>query len=296
MASVMLDYGPYNSKKDSPRVYDARDIGRMFDGVITDGVFPWIGEAFKITKINGLSFTVGPGRAWFNHTWNYLDSPMTFKLKNGDASYPRYDAVILQINSSELIRENKILVVEGTPGENPTPPQVINDDESQTYEYVLGYIYLPTNANEIPDDEYDPTTGELLKKYIYNIVGFDSDRFYPKKNIAGYAYAVGDNHIGAKTVYVSKDDALWVPTEDEEGTIYYVRNINVSGIDNNNIMSTDIYIMHPNNVAKAQTEIATFGSIYRYEVRDNVLTLYAFFLPDIDFSIRFVGKGVNNIS
>lgn len=39
MANILLIFGPYNSKADSKREYDATDIGKMFDGVITDGCF-----------------------------------------------------------------------------------------------------------------------------------------------------------------------------------------------------------------------------------------------------------------
>ena len=35
MANVLLSYGPYNSKADSKREYEAKDIGRMFDGIVT---------------------------------------------------------------------------------------------------------------------------------------------------------------------------------------------------------------------------------------------------------------------
>lgn len=282
MANVLLQYGPYNSKADSKREYSAIDIGRMFDGVITDGVFPYIGDCFKIEKTDGLYFTVGSGRAWFNHTWNYLDAPMTFKLNGGNASYGRYDAVVLQIGCSELVRENIIYVKEGIPSENPTPPAMTVEEDSK-YEYVLGYIYVPANSYEIDTAN------------IHNLVGDDTDIFYDHNSIAGYAYAVGDNHIGEKIVEIPKDDSAWTESLDEDNNIYYTRVIgNVRGIANDHILSMDAYITG-NNVNKASIQISTVASIFRYTLRDNTLTLHSFFKPDTEFALRFVGKGVSNV-
>ena len=71
---MALTYGFYNSVS-SDREYDAIDMGRLFDGIILDGVYAALGDYFMVTE-NGtpdMNVVVGTGRAWFDHTWSYND-------------------------------------------------------------------------------------------------------------------------------------------------------------------------------------------------------------------------------
>ena len=56
------------------RLYDAEQVSSIFDGIIKDGVYESIGDAFMVTPNSDLndSIIVGTGRAWFDHTWTYV--------------------------------------------------------------------------------------------------------------------------------------------------------------------------------------------------------------------------------
>ena len=288
MANVLLEYGPYNSKADSKREYEARDIGRMFDGIVTDGVFPYIGERFNITKdtSGALKIKVGTGRAWFNHTWNYLDSPMTFKLENGHYSYKRYDTVVLQIGCSELVRENLIYIKKGTASADPKPP-TLSIDEEALYEYAIGYIEVPANANDIQASN------------ITYLVGRDSDPkgFYLPGQFAEFAYAIGDNHLGKKIVTVSNTPSAWQSKQSTgaDHTEYFYREIDISGITNDAIFNYDLWV-NGTDILSIQKQENAFSYLFRLEVLNNKLCLYSYYKPNVAYTIRFIGKGVNNVN
>ena len=58
----MLRYGFYNSVN-GDRKYEAEDMGRLFDGIIQDGVFYSVGNRFRVEAAGGMYITVGTGRA-----------------------------------------------------------------------------------------------------------------------------------------------------------------------------------------------------------------------------------------
>ena len=45
----MLKYGFYDAV-DRDRAYDAEDMGRLFEGIITDGVFAAVGDKFFVLR------------------------------------------------------------------------------------------------------------------------------------------------------------------------------------------------------------------------------------------------------
>lgn len=106
--------GFFNSDR-GDRLYNAEQMSQLFDGLITDGVYARVGDAFAVSADDDTanSVLIGPGRAWFNHTWSYLDSQIEYsgKIPAPEADKYRYDAIVLDINLNN--RENDILVVSG---------------------------------------------------------------------------------------------------------------------------------------------------------------------------------------
>ena len=70
---MSISYGFYNSINHD-RKYNAEQISSIFDGIITDGVYHSIGNAFSVTPGTDMSVNVASGRAWFNHTWTLNDA------------------------------------------------------------------------------------------------------------------------------------------------------------------------------------------------------------------------------
>jgi hypothetical protein len=143
---MALTYGFYNSQN-GDRMYDATDISSIFDGIIKDGVFMSIGDAFIVSAATGMQVTVGSGRAWFNHTWTYNSVASLHSIEPAEIVLNRIDTVVLEINASEEVRANSIKVIKGTPASNPVAPTLI--DTELVHQYPLADIYVGANVTEI---------------------------------------------------------------------------------------------------------------------------------------------------
>ena len=154
---MAFSFGFYNSFNHD-RKYNAIQMSMIFDGIISDGIYATIGEAMvvKATSEDNV-VVVGPGRGWFNHTWNYNDTDLPVNAPISDVLLKRIDALVIDINSNENYRENKIMWVQGTPSSNPVRPTMINTLER--HQYPLCYI------------ERKPNVEKILQADITNMVG-----------------------------------------------------------------------------------------------------------------------------
>lgn len=119
----MLEYGFYNSI-DGDRRYNATQMSEIFEGLITDGIYPSVGDKFTTTPGEGLQIIVGTGRAWFNGTWSRNKSKQPITLSIPDPVFARIDTVCLKIDKSDAVRANSITVVKGTVATTPKPPNL----------------------------------------------------------------------------------------------------------------------------------------------------------------------------
>ena len=115
---MALSYGFYNSI-DGDRKYDAIQFGRIFDGIIKDGIYATYEKAMVvIASSNAGEVIIQPGRAWFNHTWSYNDANVIFEAPAPEVLLERYDALVLEVNEELSSRENSYKWIQGTPSSN----------------------------------------------------------------------------------------------------------------------------------------------------------------------------------
>lgn len=154
---MAFSFGFYNSFNHDRR-YNSIQISMIFDGIISDGIYATVGEAMvvKATSEDNV-VVVGPGRGWFDHTWNYNDADLPVNAPISDVLLKRIDALVIDINSNENHRENKIMWVQGTPSSNPVRPTMINTLER--HQYPLCYV------------ERKPNVEKILQADITNMVG-----------------------------------------------------------------------------------------------------------------------------
>lgn len=138
---MTLTYGFFNSVNGDRR-YDADDFSRLFDGILTDGVFPNIGDHFTPKFLSEEAFEIGTGRAWFDRTWTNNSTPLMLTPQAPDVVYPRIDSVILEVNHKT--RENRIFYDKGVPASNPSPKGLIKTDDVR--QYRLAKIEFPVNG------------------------------------------------------------------------------------------------------------------------------------------------------
>lgn len=159
------------------RKYNAQQMSALFDGLINDGIFATIGTAFEVLATTGMAFSVGIGRAWFNHVWVYNDAILPMSLSDSEMILERIDAVVIEINNEESVRAGQILVVQGTPASQATRPTLTNTEA--VHQYPLAYIHVRAGAESITQADItnmvgsDPcpyVTGLLEVRDIENIV------------------------------------------------------------------------------------------------------------------------------
>lgn len=160
---MAITYGFYNSVG-GDRTYDALDMGKMFDGVIGDGVFELVGDKLETTDGSGMVVIVGSGKAWFNHTWTTNDAALNFTLDDSDLILPRIDTIILEVDSSNAVRANTIKVLTGTPASVPSPATLTNT--SEVHQYPLAYIQVDAGVSEIVAADIDVIVGTYLCPFV----------------------------------------------------------------------------------------------------------------------------------
>ena len=149
---MAVSYGFYNALEHD-RLYDAIQMSSIFDGIIQDGVFSTIGDALLVTAPeDGLYVNVGPGRAWFNHTWTYNDTLYPIEAEEAEVVLDRIDAVILEVNAGPDVRRNSIYFLKGTPSSNPQKPVLTHRFLAfglMLYREVLRYLLFPPMGHSI---------------------------------------------------------------------------------------------------------------------------------------------------
>lgn len=159
--------GFYNSLN-GDRKYDAAQISAIFDGLIIDGVFASIGTAFAVKAAGGLTVNVGIGKAWFDHTWTVNDSILPMTAPEAEVLLDRIDAVVLEVNGMESVRENTIKFVTGTPSSAPTRPTLEN--EGNVHQYPLAYIYRKYGTSVITQADITPMVGTEATPFVTAIL------------------------------------------------------------------------------------------------------------------------------
>lgn len=139
-------YGFFDSDNGDRR-YSALDMGRMFDGIISDGIFANYMEAFRVSPHVGLSVKIAPGRCWFNHRWFECDETIYLGLVSAHVTYARIDAVCVEVNESPEVRSVRLRVITGAPSSAPSTPEGIHTDVLN--QYIIATVRVPPNATTV---------------------------------------------------------------------------------------------------------------------------------------------------
>ena len=153
---MSVSSGFFNSLN-GDRKYNAAQMSAIFDGLIIDGVFASIGTAFAVKAAGGLTVNVGIGKAWFDHTWTVNDSILPMTAPEAEVLLDRIDAVVLEVNGMESVRENTIKFVKGNPSSAPSRPTLTN--EGNVHQYPLCYIYRKYGTAVINQADITPMVG-----------------------------------------------------------------------------------------------------------------------------------------
>lgn len=164
---MSVSSGLFNSLN-GDRKYNTAQMSAIFDGLIIDGVFASIGTAFAVKAAGGLTVNVGIGKAWFDHTWTVNDSILPMTAPEAEVLLDRIDAVVLEVNGTESVRENTIKFVKGNPSSAPSRPTLTN--EGNVHQYPLCYIYRKYGTAVINQADITPMVGTESTPFVTGIL------------------------------------------------------------------------------------------------------------------------------
>lgn len=154
----MLTYGFYNSVNKDRR-YDAEQIGAMFDGLITDGIFANYKSALNVTPGQGFrELVINPGKAWFNGTWTTVDDGCHHIHLLGSAVETTY-FIYLTVNKADRVN-----TIAGYTYER------LSDPGKNIYSYLLAQVTIPGGEDQIQQSMIVDTRGSDLCPYVTGIL------------------------------------------------------------------------------------------------------------------------------
>lgn len=150
------------------RKYYASDFSNLIDSLVIDGVFASIGTAFTVEATSGYKLNVGVGKAWFNGTWSYNDEVMSITAPRPELLLDRIDAIVLEVNTMDSVRNNSISYITGTPASTPVRPTLTK--EELVHQYPLCYIYRKASSSEITQADITNMVGTEDTPFVTGIL------------------------------------------------------------------------------------------------------------------------------
>lgn len=141
---MALTYGFFNSLN-GDRTYNADQMSTMFEGLVSDGVYESVGNAFIVTPSSGLTLSVGSGRAIVGDKWVKNDADITITLNAAHVTLNRYTAIVLRKDIAN--RQITIEMIDGANASTPTKPNILRN--SSYYDLCLAYVYVAAGATAI---------------------------------------------------------------------------------------------------------------------------------------------------
>lgn len=164
---MAVTYGFYDSLNHD-RLYNAKQMSAIFDGIINDGVFMSVGNQFHTVAGTGMQVIVKSGRAWFDSTWTLNDAEYPLSIDAADVLLTRIDAVVLEVNSEVATRANTIKVVKGTPASTPAKPTLTNT--AAVHQHALAYVTVAKNTTAITNSMIEIVVGKTETPYVTAIL------------------------------------------------------------------------------------------------------------------------------
>ena len=152
----------------SDRAANATDVCSIFDGLISDGIYDTIGTAFAVTAAGGNFLNLGPGRAWFNHTWTKNDATVVYEAPAAELLLHRWDRMVLEVDHSDAVRANRIFIMTGTPSSTPSLPSL--SAGPLKFQYSLAKIYRAAGSTSIAQIDITPEQGTVATPFVNALV------------------------------------------------------------------------------------------------------------------------------
>ena len=148
---MAFSYGFFDAKN-LDRIYTAQNFNDYLSSLICNGIHDNYGQCFEITaSVNGLSVTIGTGKAWINGHYFINDSPYVLDLSRyAEQALSKYVIIGICCNTGDNFREISITV---EPGAGADAPEIPSFFETPTETYLtLAAVYLPAGVDALSSD------------------------------------------------------------------------------------------------------------------------------------------------
>lgn len=164
----MWTSGFFNSVN-GDRLYNADQMSRIFEGLITDGVYESVGNKMAVQPNSGMTIQIATGRGWFGKHWVDNDSELTLTVANSDVLLNRYVAVVVKVDDTDAVRDVIPYLKYSAFATTPTKPAMTRTETVK--EYCLAYIYLKAGATSITAADIEDTRGnEALCGWVTGLI------------------------------------------------------------------------------------------------------------------------------
>ncbi len=165
---MALESGFFNSIN-GDRLYNARDMSRYFENILTSGIFKRITDCFKVSATGSMACTVAPGAGLIDCQWFRAATAETVTIPTANAVLPRFDVVVARLDLSDEVRAITLMVVSGDPAEQPSVPEPVRT--ANMHDLVLALVYVPAGATAItPENLTDVRENEWYCGYVHSLV------------------------------------------------------------------------------------------------------------------------------
>lgn len=143
---MALESGFFNSIGDD-RLYNAEDMSRYFENILSSGIFKRITNCLKVSAASDMTLTVAPGAGLIDCHWFRARTAESVTIPTANAVLPRFDIVVARLDMSDSVRAITLEVVSGIPAETPAAPDPVRT--ATVYDLVLALVYVPAGASAI---------------------------------------------------------------------------------------------------------------------------------------------------
>lgn len=164
----MWNSGFFNSVN-GDRLYNADQLSRIFEGLITDGVYEAVGDKMAVQPSAGMTIQIASGRGWCKKHWFENDTAYQLTLEEADVTLNRWCAVCIRADETDSVRDVKPVLKYSDYATNPAKPTPTNTEKVK--ELILAYVYIKAGATAITaSDITDTRANEALCGWVTGLI------------------------------------------------------------------------------------------------------------------------------
>ena len=137
------------------RLYNADQMSRIFEGLITDGVYESVANKLAVHPNSGMTIQIATGRGWFGRHWVNNDSEYKLTVDQSDVILNRYVAVVIKVDDTDAVRDAVPYLKYSDFATTPVKPTMTRTETVK--EYCLAYIYIKAGATAITASDIEDT-------------------------------------------------------------------------------------------------------------------------------------------